>query len=111
MFTGFGPVAFHAMFPVFVTVTCTVLLSPKYAAAVAGAPKAAAKVTGATNDGWGNGLLPSCPDQATPPRTRSRLRIHGHATVGAATGACIVPGPCVATVECKDDRTPTVSHC
>src|SRR2546422_11132780 len=93
MFPGFGPVAFHAMFPVFVTVTCTVLLSPKYAAAVAGAPKTAAKGTGATNDGWRNGVLPSCPNQATPSRTRSIVRMHPHAAAGGPTLAGTLPEP------------------
>ena len=107
MFTGFGPVAFHAMFPVFVTVTCTVLLSPKYAAAVAGAPKTAAKVTGATNVGWRNGVLPSCPNQATPSRTRSIVRRHAHAAAGATTVAFTVAEPCGSTFVGRGERTPS----
>src|SRR5207247_8068635 len=106
MLTGFGPVAVHAMFPVFVTVTCTVLLSPKYAAAVAGAPKTAAKVTGATNDGWRNGGLPSCPNQATPSRTRSIVRMHAHAAAGATTLALPVAEPRRSTFVWRGARTP-----
>src|SRR2546428_11214306 len=106
MFPGLGPVAFHAMFPVFVTVTCTVLLSPKYAAAVACAPKTAAKVTGATNDGWRNGGLPSCPNQATPSRTRSIVRMHAHDTAGATTVALTVAEPCGSTIAGRGGRPP-----
>ena len=95
MFTGFGPAAFHAMFPLLVTVTCTVLLSPKYAAAVAGAPKTAANVTGATND------------QATPSRTRSIVRMHAHAAAGATTVAFTVAEPCGSTFVGRGERTPS----
>ena len=95
------------MFPLFVTVTCTDLPSPKYADAAAGAPKTAAYVTGATNDGSRSGVLPRNWNQATPSRTRSKLRMHAQAAGGATTVAFTVTEPFGSTFAESGERSPS----